>query len=124
MSLTGKATSGGVLRGKISKLDTLKGYSAYEVACINGFKGTEAEWLASLKGEKGDTGRGFKITDYYTSLEALETAVPSPSVGDAYGVGASIPYDIYIYSASHGWVNNGAIGAASEESLLADATVE
>jgi hypothetical protein len=29
------------------------GRSAYEVACDNGFVGTEAEWLASLKGEQG-----------------------------------------------------------------------
>ncbi len=32
------------------------GASAYDVAKANGFEGTEAEWLASLKGEKGDTG--------------------------------------------------------------------
>lgn len=32
------------------------GASAYEVAVANGFVGTEAEWLASLKGDKGDQG--------------------------------------------------------------------
>ncbi len=32
----------------------LAGLSAYEIAVNNGFIGTEAEWLASLKGEKGD----------------------------------------------------------------------
>ena len=32
------------------------GESAYEIAVRNGFKGTETEWLESLKGEKGDTG--------------------------------------------------------------------
>ncbi len=32
------------------------GLSAYEVAVANGFVGTEAEWLLSLKGEKGDSG--------------------------------------------------------------------
>ena len=32
------------------------GASAYEVACQNGFEGSEAEWLASLKGDKGDKG--------------------------------------------------------------------
>ena len=31
------------------------GKSAYEIACDNGFIGTEQEWLASLKGETGDT---------------------------------------------------------------------
>lgn len=40
------------LRGE--KGDT--GASAYEIACQEGFKGTESEWLASLKGEKGDRG--------------------------------------------------------------------
>lgn len=37
------------LKGKISILDTLHGKSAFEIAVINGFKGTEAEWLESLK---------------------------------------------------------------------------
>ena len=32
------------------------GKSAYEVALAKGFEGTEAEWLASLKGEKGEQG--------------------------------------------------------------------
>ena len=33
------------------------GLSAFEIAVENGFRGTEREWLASLKGEKGDAGR-------------------------------------------------------------------
>lgn len=33
----------------------IQGLSAYDVAVINGFVGTEEEWLLSLKGEKGDT---------------------------------------------------------------------
>lgn len=32
------------------------GQSAYELAVANGFNGTETQWLASLKGAKGDTG--------------------------------------------------------------------
>lgn len=51
MSLTGKA-EGKTLQGKINTLKTIHGYSAYELAVINGFSGTEEEWLASLKGEK------------------------------------------------------------------------
>ena len=47
MSLTGNA-EGKTLRGKINRLDELRGYSAYEVALINGFEGTEEEWLTSL----------------------------------------------------------------------------
>ncbi len=37
------------------------GKSAYEVAVRNGFSGTEAEWLRTLRGEKGEAGeRGEK----------------------------------------------------------------
>lgn len=32
------------------------GKSAYDIAVANGFVGTVAAWLSSLKGEKGDTG--------------------------------------------------------------------
>ena len=34
----------------------IKGESAYEIAIRNGFEGTEEEWLASLKGERGKAG--------------------------------------------------------------------
>lgn len=34
-------------------VDPWRGMSAYESAVKNGFKGTEQEWLASLKGEAG-----------------------------------------------------------------------
>lgn len=33
----------------------ITGESTYQIAARNGYKGTEAEWLASLKGEKGST---------------------------------------------------------------------
>jgi hypothetical protein len=32
------------------------GKSAYELACSNGYAGTEKQWLASLKGERGPQG--------------------------------------------------------------------
>ena len=34
----------------------VNGKSAYDIAVEHGFKGTEEEWLESLKGEKGDSG--------------------------------------------------------------------
>lgn len=64
------------------------------------------------QGPKGDTGAGFLVLDYYTTLEDLEQAVPSPNVGDAYGVGSAEPYDIYIYGETSGWVNNGPLQGA------------
>lgn len=61
MSLTGNAESGNVLRGKLSGLKTIHGYSAYEVAVINGFSGTEKEWLESLRGGGGGAARISEI---------------------------------------------------------------
>ena len=59
------------------------------------------------QGPKGDTGAGFVVLGYYDSFAALAAAVSAPETGDAYGVGVSAPYDIYIYDAARGWVNNG-----------------
>ena len=83
MSLTGSASvtnelqgsveSGGEVRGKLSGLEMLRGYSAYEVAVINGFSGTAAEWLASLKGGKGDPGyTPVKGKDYFIEADKKE----------------------------------------------------
>lgn len=49
------------------------GKSAYEVAVENGFKGTEEEWLASLVGPQGESGKDgetpIKGIDYFTEDE-------------------------------------------------------
>ncbi|MFM9718936.1 hypothetical protein, partial [Streptomyces galilaeus] len=37
-------------------MDGKDGKSAYQIAVEQGFAGSEAAWLASLKGEKGDKG--------------------------------------------------------------------
>ena len=39
-----------------TNLGRVVGLSAYEVAVKNGYIGSEAEWLASLKGETGEQG--------------------------------------------------------------------
>lgn len=40
----------------MNKRIDLGAVTAYAIAVKNGFKGTEAAWLASLKGAKGETG--------------------------------------------------------------------
>lgn len=78
-----------------------------------GERGEKGE--TGAQGPKGDTGNGFKIMGYYASLSELQGAVPAPALGDAYGVGASEPYDIYIWGGSS-WVDNGPIqGPAGEK---------
>lgn len=88
MSINGKATSYDELSGTVSsydkmhgalspkftiggsasRLNTIHGKSAYEIAVINGFVGTEEEWLASLKGEPGNDGeRGSLVFTPLTS---------------------------------------------------------
>ena len=65
------------------------------------------------QGPKGDTGAGFLVKGYYGSLSALKTSVQNPEAGDAYGVGSSEPYDIYIFDGVTGsWINNGKLQGA------------
>lgn len=49
MSTKGNATGTNVIRGAIGTPKFARGASAYEVAVINGFEGTEEEWLNSMK---------------------------------------------------------------------------
>lgn len=64
------------------------------------------------QGEKGETGSGFKVLDYYSTEADLEITILNPQAGDAYGVGLAEPYDIFIWSPSKGWVNNGPLQGA------------
>lgn len=64
------------------------------------------------QGEPGETGAGFRLLDQFSSAAELSQAVTNPDAGDAYGVGAAPPYDVYIYSPSKGWVNHGPLQGA------------
>ena len=79
MSLNGNAKEKSVLRGSISKPDTLHGKSAYEIAVINGFSGTEAEWLESLKGDKGEKGDKGDKGDSLSIEEIVESIIAQTS---------------------------------------------
>lgn len=79
-------------------------------------------------GEKGDTGaagkdgKSFTILGYKDSLEQLQTDVPSPAQGDAYGVGTVEPYELYIYDTTKGWVDNGTIGGGTSVDIVDNLT--
>lgn len=53
------------------------GLSAYQVAVINGYKGSQTDWLASLVGEtgltgdKGDPGKDFRIVKTFPSIDTM-----------------------------------------------------
>lgn len=60
------------LQGTIAAFNTYH-TDAYMIAVKNGFEGTEAEWLESLKGEKGDPGYTPVIgKDYWTDADKAE----------------------------------------------------
>lgn len=81
MSLTGNAESGYELRGKLQGLKTIHGYSAYEVAVINGFEGTEEEWLASLHGKDGESFTYDDLTE--EQIAELQEGVAADAIADA-----------------------------------------
>ena len=93
MSLKGNATSSDTLQGamsgvnqvqgrvsgashfksKVGVSNTIHGKSAYEIAVMHGFDGTEEEWLESLEGEDGHT--PIKGVDYLTEEDVRALAV-------------------------------------------------
>lgn len=79
-----------------------------------GERGPKGE--TGAQGPKGETGAGFLVRGYYETVSTLEASVQTPAAGDAYGVGASEPYDIYIFDGvTESWVNNGPLQGAKGE---------
>ena len=95
--------------------------TSYTTPSIRGATGAQGK-----QGEKGETGSGFKVLGYYTTESALSAAVTNPAAGDAYGVGAADPYDIYIWDGVNSkWVNNGALqGAKGEQGIQGEQGVQ
>lgn len=89
--------------------DSVTTFQIYNGA--NGKDGTKGE-----NGKDGKDGKSFAILGYYDTLDALQTAVPTPEVGDTYGIGTASPYDVYVYDGVNGtWVNNGSLSGVKGE---------
>lgn len=75
---------------------------------------TGTQGPAGPQGPKGETGSGFRVLGYYGTVAALDAAQKATAeAGDAYGVGAAEPYDIYIFDGETGeFVNNGPLQGA------------
>lgn len=71
------------------------GLSAYEIAVKNGFKGTESEWLESLKGKTPVKGEDYLTPDDVEQLNA--TPKEFVIFNDGYGAG-----EITLYTSSEG----------------------
>ena len=105
---TGNGIANTVLNDDYTLTITFTDGTEYKTSSIRGATGAQGQ-----KGEKGETGRGFKVLGYYATESALSAAVANPAAGDAYGIGATEPYDIYIWDGvNRKWVNNGALQGA------------
>lgn len=99
---------------------------AFDFKNLKGQKGDKGD--VGKTGEKGDTGaagkdgKNFTILGYKDTLEQLQTDVPSPAQGDAYGVGTVEPYELYIYDTTKGWVANGTIGGGTSVDVVDNLT--
>lgn len=93
---------GKTIYGAISTCDKFF-VDAYSVAVRNGYKGTEKEWLASLK---GDPGAGVTIVGSYDSEEDLRAKHPTGYPGESYLVNGAL----YVWSENkQDWLNVGNI---------------
>jgi len=72
-SLIGSLSSPRKISGNVSKVPgfsgklsnvTLRGYSAYDLAVLAGFEGTEEEWLMSLRAERIDMRNNDGVLEY------------------------------------------------------------
>lgn len=87
--------------------------SAYGLAVKHGFVGTEAQWLKSLKGEKGD---GLTILGSFDTLAALEASYPSGQEGGFFRVGAEPDTLLYYWDKdSAEWLALDLHGPAGED---------
>lgn len=76
------------------------------------------------RGPQGAPGTGLKILGYYDTLDALKAAVPSPNVGDAYGIGTEAPYNIYVFdSVTLAWKDNGQLSGGGGGGPLPESVV-
>lgn len=63
-----------------------------------------------IKGDKGDKGDPFRILGFYSEYSTLEQAVKNPVAGDAYAIGKTAPYELYIWDGVSGnWMNFGIV---------------
>lgn len=79
-----------ILKVKSCAVAGRPGLSAYQIAVLNGYTGSEEQWLASLKGDKGDTGAagqdGADAVIWYANADDID---PDIQTGGYY-IGTSL----------------------------------
>lgn len=67
-----------------------------------------------------ETATGLKLLGFYDTVADLQAAITDPTAGDVYGIGASYPYNLYVYTESGIWVDIGQVqGARGDDGLSA-----
>ena len=89
----GSVSFGYTIHSAIHSPTSIHGKSAYEIALIHGFRGTEKEWLESLKGKLTDEDLK-KIADEVakTVIEAASARISSVTILANKWVGNASPY--------------------------------
>lgn len=84
MGLNGQLSNPQVLNGTLSN-EILRGYSAYQIAVMLGFEGTEAEWIESLRGGGQAEPGGYYTLDIINKNEdtIIISFIPSEPHMDA-----------------------------------------
>lgn len=81
----------------------LQGKSAYEIACENGFEGTELEWLESLNGKDGINGQdGQSGVDIYALFDAYLEVNPESTFAEFLNSFLIVDYYDTEYAAAKG----------------------
>jgi hypothetical protein len=83
------------------------GASAYEIAVQQGFVGTAAEWVVSLKGDKGDPGSITSVNGKTTSAVTLNAA----DVGALALTGGTVTGTLRVDTAQHGFTSKSTVTA-------------
>lgn len=65
---------------------------------------------------------GYTIQAHYDTIEDLQADVTDPSIGDAYSVGSTNPYDLYVWISPGQWFNFGPIGFVSVDSAMSSSS--
>lgn len=84
------------------------GLSAYEIAVLNGFVGPESDWVASLKGDKGDPG----VVQSVNGKSAADISLTAADVNAVEKTGGTFTGTVRIDTAQHGLTSKSTVTAA------------
>lgn len=108
-------------QGPPGKAFTYDDFTPEQLAELTGPEGPQGprgpQGPQGVQGPKGDAGTGLDILGTYTSVEALQSAVTTPTQGDMYNVGETAPYNVYMWDTTNGgeWLNQGQLQGAKGE---------